>query len=299
MIGRRDCDFRPAEQAQDYVASDRGVIESGRGIQVEQSVEIRGRRRTFLVQKFPLRDDEGAITGVCGIATDISERTERDENLRSKVEWSFRIRGAIERDRLVLHSQPIVEAATGRVVQEELLVRMLGEDDRLIMPGEFLPPAERFELAPAIDRWVIARAAELARDRRVEVNLSGQSIGDPALPVYVEERLAAVGADPSNLVFEITERRPRRTSSRLAGWPSASRSSAAASRWTTSAPATAASPTSGTCRSATSRSTCSSCASCDPTPPIGRWSARSSTWRATSASRRSPRAWSRRTRSSS
>ena len=84
-------------------------------------------------------------------------------------------------------------------------MRMLGEDGELIMPGEFLPPAERFDLAPAIDRWVISRAARLARDRRVEVNLSGQSIGAPGLPDFVEARLAEAGADPSNLVFEITE----------------------------------------------------------------------------------------------
>jgi EAL domain-containing protein (putative c-di-GMP-specific phosphodiesterase class I) len=91
------------------------------------------------------------------------------------------------------------------VVQEELLVRMLGDHDELIMPGEFLPPAERFGLAPAIDRWVIARAAEIARERRVEVNLSAHSIGDPGLPDFVEARLSEAGGDASNMVFEITE----------------------------------------------------------------------------------------------
>jgi EAL domain-containing protein (putative c-di-GMP-specific phosphodiesterase class I) len=158
-----------------------------------------------VVQKFPLRDEDGGVYGVCGIATDITERQEREDALRSKVEWSFRIRRAIDSDRLVLHSQPIVELAGERVVQEELLVRMLGEDGELIMPGDFLPPAERFDLAPAIDRWVISRAARIARERRVEVNLSGQSIGAPGLPDFVEARLDEAGADPSNLIFEITE----------------------------------------------------------------------------------------------
>jgi PAS domain S-box-containing protein len=205
IIGRRDSEFRPPEQARDFVESDREVLETGRSIEVEQRVELNGRARTYLVQKFPLRDEDGAVYGVCGIAIDMTERQEREDALRSKVEWSFRIRSAIEHDRLVLHSQPIVDLSTGAVAQEELLVRMLGEHGELIMPGEFLPSAERFELAPAIDRWVIARAARIACERRVEVNLSAQSIGDPGLPSFVEARLAEAGAPASNLVFEVTE----------------------------------------------------------------------------------------------
>ena len=204
VVGRRDADFLSPELAELFVESDREVLETGRAVQVEQRVVVQGRESYHLVQKFPLRDGD-EVYGVCGIAIDMTERQEREDALRSKVEWSFRIRDAIENDRLVLHSQPIVELATGRVVQEELLIRMLGDDGKLIMPGEFLPPAERFGLAPAIDRWVIAQAAEIARDRRVEVNLSAQSIGDPGLPAFVEARLAEAGAAPSNLVFEITE----------------------------------------------------------------------------------------------
>lgn len=187
-----------------FMASDSEVLRTGATVQFEERIEAGGRMRTYMVQKFPLRDEDG-VYGVCGIAIDMTERQEREDALRSKVEWSFRIRNAIDNDRLVLHSQPIVELATGRVVQEELLVRMLGDDDEVIMPGEFLPPAERFGLAPAIDRWVVVRAAEIARERRVEVNLSAQSIGDPGLPAFVEARLAEAGAAAGNLVFEITE----------------------------------------------------------------------------------------------
>jgi PAS domain S-box-containing protein len=204
IVGRRDADFMPPDVAEMSMESDREVLETGRTVQVEQRIEVHGRARSYLVQKFPLRDED-VVYGVCGIAIDTTERQEREDALRSKVEWSFRIRNAIENDRLVLHSQPIVELPSGRVMQEELLVRMLGDHDELIMPDEFLPPAERFGLAPAIDRWVIARAAEIARERRVEVNLSAQSVGDPNLPDFVEARLAEAGAAASNLVFEITE----------------------------------------------------------------------------------------------
>jgi PAS domain S-box-containing protein len=204
ITGRRDIDFLPAELAERFMASDREVLDTGRTVQSEERIAMNGRERSYLIQKFPLRDEDG-ISGVCGIAIDMTERNEREDALRSKVEWSFRIRNAIKNDRLVLHSQPIVDLASGRVVQEELLVRMLDDHGELVMPGDFLPPAERFGLAPAIDRWVIAQAAEIARERRVEVNLSAQSIGDPGLPGFVEARMAEAGADASNLVFEITE----------------------------------------------------------------------------------------------
>jgi PAS domain S-box-containing protein len=205
IAGRRDADFRPSHLAERFMGTDREVLETGRTLQVEERIELHGRERVYLVQKFPLRDDDGGVCGVCGIAIDMTERQEREDALREKVEWSFRIRSAIKNDRLVLHSQPIVDLASGRVVQEELLVRILGDNDEVLMPGEFLPPAERFGLAPAIDRWVIARAARIARERRVEVNLSAQSIGDPSLPGFVEAHLAEAGAPASNLVFEITE----------------------------------------------------------------------------------------------
>ena len=142
---------------------------------------------------------------MCGVGTDVTERRDREDDLRAKLEWSLRIRQAIDEDRLVLHAQPIVDLATGEQVQQELLVRMRDEDGGLVMPGVFLPPAERFHLAPLIDRWVIAQAAVLASDRRVEVNLSAQSMGDDSLVEYVETQLRDAGADPHNVVFEITE----------------------------------------------------------------------------------------------
>jgi PAS domain S-box-containing protein len=205
IIGLRDADFLSLDHARKFASSDRKVFETGEPMELEQQMAVGGRNRTFIIHKFPLRDPSGDVYGVCGIASDITERKEREDALRSKVEWSFRIRNAIERDRLVLYSQPIIEIAGGRVVQEELLLRMRGDDGELILPGKFLPPAERFDLAPAIDRWVIARATLLARERRVEVNLSGQSMGERWLLDYIEEQLKQTGADPSNLVFEITE----------------------------------------------------------------------------------------------
>jgi EAL domain-containing protein (putative c-di-GMP-specific phosphodiesterase class I) len=181
------------------------VLDSARADETEELLAIDGRERAYLVHRFPLRESDGTVYAVCGVGTDVTERREREDDLRAKLEWSLRIRQAIDEDRLVLHAQPIVDLATGKQVQQELLVRMRDEDGGLVMPGVFLPPAERFHLAPLIDRWVIAQAARLASDRRVEVNLSAQSMGDDSLVEYVESQLRDAGADPHNVVFEITE----------------------------------------------------------------------------------------------
>ena len=123
-----------------------------------------------------------------------------------RLTWVGRIRRAIEAERLVLHSQPIVDLATGETVGEELLVRMVDETGELVMPSAFLPTAERFGLIRDIDRWVVSRALELiAAGRRVSVNLSARSVSDPELTSRVAQGLRQAGADPALLVFEITE----------------------------------------------------------------------------------------------
>jgi diguanylate cyclase (GGDEF)-like protein/PAS domain S-box-containing protein len=123
-----------------------------------------------------------------------------------RLTWVGRIRRAIEAERLVLHSQPIVSLATGETVGEELLVRMADDTGELVMPSAFLPTAERFGLIRDIDRWVVSRALELIdAGRRVSVNLSARSVSDPELTSRVEQGLRRAGADPALLVFEITE----------------------------------------------------------------------------------------------
>jgi EAL domain-containing protein (putative c-di-GMP-specific phosphodiesterase class I) len=121
------------------------------------------------------------------------------------------VQEALAEKLFVLYAQPIVEIATGRVVQRELLLRMLDPTasptgPAVINPGAFLPVAEEFGLISEIDRWVIARAAELAATGRpVELNVSGRSITDPGLIEHIQRCIQASGADPQAMVFEITE----------------------------------------------------------------------------------------------
>jgi diguanylate cyclase (GGDEF)-like protein/PAS domain S-box-containing protein len=120
--------------------------------------------------------------------------------------WSVRIRDALDQGRFVLHSQPIVELASGSVAQEELLLRMVDRDGELIPPLAFLPTAEKCGLITEIDRWVITQATQIAaRGQTVAVNLSATSAGDPGVLDLIERELHHHGTDPGKLVFELTE----------------------------------------------------------------------------------------------
>ena len=123
-------------------------------------------------------------------------------------EWLRRVRTALNEDRFLLYSQPIVETRTGRVVREELLLRMLSDrgDGEVIAPGAFLPVAEEFGMIGEIDRWVIREGIPLLGERReISINLSGRSIGDPSITKLIEAVVRDLAVDPSKLTIEITE----------------------------------------------------------------------------------------------
>jgi diguanylate cyclase (GGDEF)-like protein/PAS domain S-box-containing protein len=126
---------------------------------------------------------------------------------RSRLEWVGHVRKAIDEQRLVLYSQPIVDMASGTPIAEELLVRMIDPSTgRPISAGEFVPTAERFGLIRRLDHWVVGQALELAKHgRRVNANISAASIGDRELTELVRGGLQRSGADPSLITFEITE----------------------------------------------------------------------------------------------
>jgi EAL domain-containing protein (putative c-di-GMP-specific phosphodiesterase class I) len=140
---------------------------------------------------------------------DATKRREEQRRIEEQLEamtWVDRIRDALERDRFVLYAQPIIDVASGEVVQHELLIRMLDDAGDIVPPGLFLPVAERHGLIGEIDRWVVREAALLAgAGHAVELNLSGDSLGDPQLVHFVEAQLREAGASPSDVVLEITE----------------------------------------------------------------------------------------------
>jgi PAS domain S-box-containing protein len=157
----------------------------------------------------PVRRADGETRVFFSQVIDITERKEREARLArdgNDAVWLRRLRDAIDQDRLELFSQPIVDLRTGETVQHELLLRMRDENGSIILPGTFLPVAERYGLIGEIDRWVIRRAAGIAATGTpVQFNLSATSICDPDVVRAIEAAIAAAGANPSLLIVEVTE----------------------------------------------------------------------------------------------
>jgi diguanylate cyclase (GGDEF)-like protein/PAS domain S-box-containing protein len=131
--------------------------------------------------------------------------------MQGRITWAERIARAIEDERFTLVAQPIVDLASGRVTQFEVLLRMRDEQGDLIPPSAFLYVAERLGMIDQIDEMTVSKtlrtvaAHEHGRDTWVEVNLSGASIGRPRLIELIESELEATGLEPSHVIFEITE----------------------------------------------------------------------------------------------
>jgi len=130
----------------------------------------------------------------------------------SRLAEAERIQHALAHDRLVLYCQPILDLSTNEISQYELLVRLQDERGELLPPSTFLYVAERFGTIRAIDLWVVRQAIALVaahqragRPTTFNVNISAKSIGDVALIDAIDDALTAAGADPSRLVFELTE----------------------------------------------------------------------------------------------
>jgi diguanylate cyclase (GGDEF)-like protein/PAS domain S-box-containing protein len=134
----------------------------------------------------------------------------------SEMEWANRVRLALEQERLLLDYQeviPLDPAARGGTTRLELLLRLREEDGSVVLPGAFLPAAERYGLMPAIDRWVIRTA--LANHNAIHpsgpqlgtfaINLSGASIEHDGLADYILQCLDTYQVPAHKLYLEITE----------------------------------------------------------------------------------------------
>jgi diguanylate cyclase (GGDEF)-like protein/PAS domain S-box-containing protein len=138
--------------------------------------------------------------------------SETKERLRSRINWAERVRRAAEEGLFELYCQPIVNLASDSISQWELLLRLPGEGGELILPAKFLYTAERSGLILDIDRWVLIQAMQVIAEQRdagravrLEVNLSGRSVGDAQMLALIERELQEREIDPTSLVLELTE----------------------------------------------------------------------------------------------
>ncbi|HEX7193023.1 MAG TPA: EAL domain-containing protein, partial [Thermoanaerobaculia bacterium] len=124
-----------------------------------------------------------------------------------------RLRKAMQLNQLILHYQPQVNLATGRVIGVEALVRWNDPERGLIEPLSFIPMAEESRLIFPIGEWVLHNACLQAREwrdcglppLRMAVNLSARQFQQYDLAELVRRTLADARIDPSVLELEITE----------------------------------------------------------------------------------------------
>ena len=129
----------------------------------------------------------------------------------SRLSWNERISNALDNNLLRLHFQGVYNAIDCSLSHLEVLVRMIDEKDpeRIIMPGHFIPLAEKTGKVLDIDRWVIGQSVRLlAKSREIPslaVNISGRSFDDPLLPQFIAEELRKRDVEPFRLLVELTE----------------------------------------------------------------------------------------------
>ena len=125
------------------------------------------------------------------------------------------IQKSLDTDAFSLTAQPIVALHDDNWRNRfEILLRMQDDKGNRVSSDAFFSAAERYQLMPQVDRWVITNT--LARLSRVTdflkdtgalfaINLSGQSLGDDALLSFIEEEIDSSGVPSSSLCFEVTE----------------------------------------------------------------------------------------------
>jgi diguanylate cyclase (GGDEF)-like protein len=125
------------------------------------------------------------------------------------------VRSALHEDRLRLYAQLIVPLNAHGPLHFEILLRMIGHDGETIGPDNFMSAAQRYQIMPVIDRWVIERAIEMLKPHAAllqkhslvfTINFSGQSLQQGAeFTDFVEGTIGNSGIAPSCFCFELTE----------------------------------------------------------------------------------------------
>jgi diguanylate cyclase (GGDEF)-like protein/PAS domain S-box-containing protein len=144
-----------------------------------------------------------------------SARDEMTARQRGDIQWLRLLQTALREGRFEIYTQPII-ATAGRVKRgpaAEVLLRLADDDGRLVQPRQFLQAAERYQLMPAIDRWVVQTtlaaighgAIRLPDERSCTINLSGQSLAEPGFLEFVVESLDHSQVPPGRVAFEIAE----------------------------------------------------------------------------------------------
>jgi len=157
----------------------------------------------------------------CYMAKDLGRNriyvyTPQDKELAlrlGQMQWVERINQALKKDQFCLYAQPIVPLDNSDHRHYEMLLRMIDDDGDIILPGAFLPAAERYDLIGKLDFWVIENALALLAENPdfveeihfVSINLSGQSVTNEKFLDFILTQLKETGIEANKICFEITE----------------------------------------------------------------------------------------------
>ncbi len=132
---------------------------------------------------------------------------------QGEMQWIEKINYALGEGLFCLYAQIIEPLDNSSNAHYELLIRMMNNAGEIIAPGFFLPAAERYNMISKIDQWVIVNAINILKENHdfvermnfCSINLSGQSLTDPAILDLITTKLEETGIAGNKICFEITE----------------------------------------------------------------------------------------------
>ena len=146
--------------------------------------------------------------------------TDDDQSLEKRhgeMQWVNRIKKALEEDMFFLVAQRIfpLDDTTHQTQHYEILIR-LKENNNVILPGAFIPAAERYGIMPSIDKWVVENtfsfmqkmlASPVDQNKNIifSINVSGLTLGEKDFYPFIKEQLSKYEIPPESICFEITE----------------------------------------------------------------------------------------------
>ena len=138
-----------------------------------------------------------------------SDRADTDSRVMSydKV-WVKHIKAALMENRFRLVQQPIASLQGEDPGMFDVLVRMIDQQGREVLPSEFMAAAGRNDLLKNIDRWVVGASLSFAAQKKPEclfVRLSKETVRDSGFTEWLDNHLRSSRAEPQRLCFQTTE----------------------------------------------------------------------------------------------
>jgi diguanylate cyclase (GGDEF)-like protein/PAS domain S-box-containing protein len=204
-------------------------------------LDVVARIRSAIGEPLQLESHDLHLVASIGIATDIDSSHSAEELLRSadlavhkakqagkdrveifaeemhksafaELELKSALVRAVEQREFLLHYQPIVDMASGRIRGVEALIRWEDPERGMVSPAAFIPAAESTGLIREIGLWVVEQAASdlaawqvMGHELYCSVNVSGRQLDDADFVGQITRRVVDASVSPSSIVIELTE----------------------------------------------------------------------------------------------